>query len=475
MPRGRPAKKTAKAAKKKVVKDIVIKQENVSTPTKTSGKPPVYFLYHMSNGSTEEMKGKKKAELFEEENPGIILQKYQFATLKEFNAFKKNPIHVTPTNPTRPNPDANGVVTMTKMTDADRVKLEDALARIDEDRPSDRIELHYKTSSTSLACVFIIRFKTAEGKEDWRVKGDAMAVALRCYAHAIHQNDDTLDYALQNIESGVIRDPSGDQNKAFTNEWTSPETKRVMHFPYYAMSTHFLLPEELFEDSDEEEHHMKKTAIELGAKILEIMKTEAYADCLERAINNPRIWSRIGNPAEPNKHYVTFIKSCKVKAVKCENFNKHVVLSDATKHVATLYSHKAGEGAKYPTEVPDEDDSDNGSEDESDDDDEKSDEDDTTGDDEEEAEVEEADGGDDEKDSGSKASSAVKEPTEQLPKEPAKGGARKRKAPVARKQSVPKPKRGTARTEAKTKRETNESAEGIAEPGECKNGQEKKQ
>jgi len=320
-----------------------------ATARKNHGKSQ-YYAFVMANGKVDCINSLKDALQFEEDNGGIIISKHEFTTKAEVAAFKKS-CRVT-AGVADESPVSGGIPSPQKMTKREKSKLDRLLARIESDRPADRLEVAWKTSTKSKACVIILRFLTKDGKDDWRIKGDHNAIALRNYAKTFEQQSKPINDALTHMEWGRMRDLGGDARTVKVNAWTSPSSQKSRDFPCFVPFSYFSLPVDKLDSEENETTFITSSCTAIGTAILQIMRTETYKRCLERATGNEALWRGINDPSNDNKNYLTFVNRCKVKVVKCDNFNKHLVLDDANKLVTILYDNNQ-QDPKYKVDESD--------------------------------------------------------------------------------------------------------------------------
>lgn len=309
-------------------------KKTVRNPYKKDKSQPgelKFAAYLLNNGKVETIARLAEIEEFEEENSYIIVEKERFSSKIDMDAW----VTSREKRATSPGSSVKNGQTTRKMTPEERKRLNKALIEIEHKRPSNRVELFYKTSSKSNAVVVVPRFLDEEGKDMWCIKGEHVGVALNAYVGEFRQQFDIVDYALKHLKSGRMRDPSGDGNKVFTKKWTSPTTNKSRDFEVYLSWTHFLLPDTI-RTQEQEDQFIESTCREIGTTMIEIMKTEFFAKCLEGATNKENMWRAI---SRPGIGYLSFLQGAKVIVTKAENLNKHLVREDATTLVGLLYDH----------------------------------------------------------------------------------------------------------------------------------------
>ena len=168
---------------------------------------------------------------------------------------------------------------------------------------------------------------------------------MNAYGDYFKQESAEVNEALLHMGHGYMRDNTGDCNKVKTKPWKSPTTGKEREFELYVAHTYFTLKDEdNIENKAEETLFIEKTCNEIGDALVQIMKSEAFAECYKCAIGNERIWNAI---TKEFIGYVPFVNRAKVKVQLCSNFNTHLTKTDAAELSAILYEH-SGKEAKCP-------------------------------------------------------------------------------------------------------------------------------
>jgi len=335
--------------------------DKADTPKK---KPPIkYWAFRMITGEIEYIENKKKeAEAFEEENKAIIDSKHTFEYKKHFKAFKQTASLMTPNSQPMSTPNKQ------PMTDNVKAMLQQALVGIENDIPSDRIHLWYRTNPRATILAIIIRFMQATGKDDWKVKADNFAVAIRNHVVVFGDANMYVEEAFKNMKWGKMRDLSGPEDKVMMTHWTSPTSKATRDFPNNVAWTYITIPVDEIATTAAETSWIMQTAENIGATIKQVLLTNTFEACFEKATNNPNIWRAITDEKNPAKNYQKFIEGCRIKVEECNNLNEHLTLHDGVKQITTLLFNSRLKERKYPEEDKEEEDE----EEEDDDEDESS-------------------------------------------------------------------------------------------------------
>ena len=335
------------AHKPKAVKKLTAVKPKPPAAKKAATKAWTAFL--LTNKKISIIKGVKKAKAYEEENSEMIDEKMDFALKSEATDWSKMremqikrlepEVSEDPVEPTGP-----------ALNLDEQTKLDKVLRDIDAKRPSDKIEIFFRTSTTSKAVSIIVRFFNLQGRGVWNIKPDAVSLALSNFGKVFKQEDKTVEQALLNLTYGRMRDLTGDPNKVATKTWTSPTNQSERSFDTYVVMTHFILPDlDQLPTKDSESMFIDKTCKALGITILYILKQDTFAKCYQHAIKNDRVWSAVTGQSGKGegKSYIDFAKNAKVVVTLCPNFNTHVVKADAAKLCTILYDNNY-DTPKYP-------------------------------------------------------------------------------------------------------------------------------
>lgn len=314
-----------------------------------SKKTASWVAFVLSNNEVNLIKGVRKARLYEEDVGEMIEEKREFilkSDATEWVKLKEGAMKDAEPMMSETTEEAKSPV----LNIGDQAKLDAVLREIDAKRPSDKVEIHYRTSAYSKAVSAIIRFYTIQGRDVWNVKPDGASLAMANFGKVFKQENKHVEQAILNMSYGRMRDLSGDPNKVATKSWTSPTTQSERSFDTYVCMTHFMLPDlDDLPTPDSEDAWIVNTCQALGNAIIYILKQDTFARCYQHALKNERIWNAVTGKSGKGegKSYVDFAKSAKVSVVKCPNFNTHVVKADAAKLVTHLYTNRYA-APKYP-------------------------------------------------------------------------------------------------------------------------------
>jgi len=175
------------------------KPNAVKKSTAVKPKPPAakkaatkaWTAFLLTNKKIAIVKGVKKAKNYEEENAEIIEEKMDFALKSEATDWSKMremqikqlepEVSEDPEEPTGP-----------ALNLDEQTKLDKVLRDIDAKRPSDKIEIFFRTSTTSKAVSIIVRFLNIQGRDVWNIKPDGVSLALSNFGKVFKQEDKTV-------------------------------------------------------------------------------------------------------------------------------------------------------------------------------------------------------------------------------------------------------------------------------------------
>ena len=304
---------------------------------------PSYYAFILSTGGIEYFTNTLEALQFQTENADLIRDSRKFVRKVDFERFKaKPPTNIVIDDDARKasnNPSSG-------LTAAERAILDKCLLTVEEETPANRVEWYYKAHSKSTIAVGIGRVINKNGKDDWRIKGQPFAVALRAHAQYFpdHTNTPEVKECFKNIHYAEQRDPEGDCKKVLSNPWKSSSGKKF-DFPQHVMWTFFKLPPcTQFKNQEEENVYIEEVFHFVTAAIKRMVKTESFATTYKRAINKDSMWDSI---TKEDRHFRLFFEDCRSKVREAFQFIDHVVQKESTIISTQLYNSRQAT-LKYP-------------------------------------------------------------------------------------------------------------------------------
>jgi len=341
-----------------VIKDSPTDQNKPGAHKKNQTRRFHAFL--LSTNHVHSVVGVRKSKKYELENSEMIKEQASFALKGEMTEWmqQKEMQYKVKEPELSPDPTDSRATNVVAVLDADdQAKVEAALREIDARRPSDKLEVHYRTNGRSKAVSLVFRFRNLQGKEAWNMKPDALCLAFPNFGQVFKQEDKIVELALTNMEHARMRDLAGDMNAAEQKKWKSPTSKEEKSFDCYLCTSYFVLPplDELTSVAEETEFIRSKCAL-IGETLLYILKQGTFARCYEHAIKHERIWAAVSGQTSkaPGNSYIDFAKGARVVVMQCPNFNTHVVKDDAARLIEILHNNTYGQD-KYPEPEEDSD------------------------------------------------------------------------------------------------------------------------
>lgn len=309
-----------------------------------------YVGYVLNNGKIQYFSSAKASKQFKKDYIETIEDTIVFNSRSEMEEHSKSKPELVSLAVTEPSKNDPSVAL--NLSTKDKEKLDKALAKIDDDRPSNRLHFFYKSTSNSRKAVFVLRFEMETGRDTWLIKGDFFAIAMRNYVEQFPCLNPTFQKALLSISYGKMRDLAKSRDSAVVNLWKSPlPGGREIEFPSHVAFGDIDLPIKDLKSTAEEDELIENTLRAIGAFIIKTIQTDVFAACFQRAIGRENMWNAITSADNPGKSYMHYIKGCKVKISKEEDsLNKHLVKVDANKAASRLFDSRLP-SPKYPAEI----------------------------------------------------------------------------------------------------------------------------
>lgn len=313
---------------------------------------PYGFAFKLEMGETEYCLNDASAKAFKKNYRDLIVETMKFESKKEFDAHQRvsalsTPVKADGKHAASPN---GGVDSDSEaMTDAEKAAFESIKQKIDSNRPACKIEFHYRTTAMANCAVAVIRFRSVDGGDDWRMKTGALHQALLHYVSQVGIKDDAVSGFILGLQLKEQRDLSGSPSKVLVNNWKSPNNNKTISFPYHLLCGKLAIPHTELKSRTEETAYLEAKFNEIGATMKRVMLTKLFACTYEYAIDRPAIWGAIGNSHAVGSYFGTFAKESKVIVERCPCFNTHLVKDEATSLLHVLFENRV-KGLKYPTD-----------------------------------------------------------------------------------------------------------------------------
>ena len=324
--------------------------------TKTKGNkrrtPPTrYWVFRMNNGEEEVLHTKDDAEEYEVENRDIIEHVFKFSnkdSLAKHQADSKKHKAATISTPNKP----NAVSPDSKLSPEDRIKLDRISAMIEQTRPTNKIELMYKTNSRATMAAVIIAWRNESGQHQWFCKPDVVAITMASYVTHVPEDIPFVQNALQRMSYMRQRDPEKGPDTVKTVLWTPPKGGKSREFDQHIAFTYVDIPFAELGSIEEEEQYLHDNLTTLGNAIKNIMQNALFLDAYKSTLKSDGMWDAMHKP-KSGKSYLDYLAECKIKPMKCDNINTYAVLKD-TKDVMTFLFNTRHSERKYKRESDEE-------------------------------------------------------------------------------------------------------------------------
>ena len=311
--------------------------------SKKQNKKPAGYAFALANGGMEYADDDVMAAVLRDTYEDLIVAEKTFKTEEDMEAFKKVQAATTPTKKkgkAKKPAAASSPDDEEELDDNQKKEWEQMKAMIENNRPSTKLEFHYKVAAASPIAVVIVRFKGEDGKDDWRMKPAALLTACSSYYSKIKAEDKDVQAFVMSLDLCDQRDLSGPSDKVLVNHWTSPTTQKRMAFPFSILAGRVMIPYADLGTYEAEADYLDSKLRSIGSHLKDVMATKMFGLCCQHAINQESIWAAIGDPNKTRNYYKEFVTSCKVKVEKCGRLAAHVVTDDASRLLEEMFEKR---------------------------------------------------------------------------------------------------------------------------------------
>ena len=340
---------TRSAASKSPVKDSA----NVVTPRKRNQQQNQsktdarkkravnnkYFFFNMGDNAKDAFfESPHLAAKHRRDYEGLIVQEKGFSNKKDFLSFKKD--HLNPLlNPKSPQ--------VAPPPDSNEAALPDPIVSLmNNDKDCDRIEAHWKVTSSSDKCVIIIRFISQYGTDSWVWKPDMKCEVLNKWADVMEINDELLFEAFSNMTSGKASDPdNSDKNVPLVTIYNPPnDPKKSIQLNVERAYTFFTIPHESLKNEKAEMEWLKSTIPRILRGLRDTLNTPLFKATMERLGQGRRQGhiNKLYNPSQKS-NLPKFLNGCLVKCEPVRMLTDHVIQVVSNDIMTHLWQHKTSE------------------------------------------------------------------------------------------------------------------------------------
>ena len=160
-----------------------------------------------------------------------------------------------------------------------------------KEQNSETILVSAKLSNSTSDVIGTVRHLDKNGKDKWYHKGDHFALTIRNYVKHLPREDNQVQQALRTLDVATMRDNNrgvndpkypGAEKQDNKKKGTARNTKYPMKVPYFILKTDIPI------DNKKRENEIRIILKKIGTEIRKIQLEDAYAICLDHAINNEK-------------------------------------------------------------------------------------------------------------------------------------------------------------------------------------------
>lgn len=335
-----PPKTRKSPAKRTGAKTCATKKQKV-----VQSKKNLYYVYTLSNGRHEYIDNFQEAMEFENDYEPVIENKTVLKNKPSFEAHKASTTKKekaqqtsTPTKTNKPHKkDADHQLSHEEKTKIDKIN-----SMIQQNVPSNRIEIEWRTNSRAQECIVIIRFLNMYGQDQYSLKPNQWTVAIISYISLFKQESPVIQQAIENLSYGRKRDIKGDPHKVAAVAWNSPDKKIRRTYEQHVAHTHFQIPHATMQTQLEETIYLHDMCEEFGKTLQRIMQCPTFSPCLQTSVGSENLWKAMIGEGEKKGglNVFEYIADCKIKVSPCSNLNSHLVLEDAQDLTTLLFNSR---------------------------------------------------------------------------------------------------------------------------------------
>ena len=252
-----------------------------------------------------------------------------------------------------------GTVETIDLTEDQKMSAEKIVRSFRENSPSDRVELVYRTTSSTKQVLVIILILDASGKLKWWFKGEDFARRLEYYVREATIDDEFLKEALTRMDWGLRRDPARDCNDILQDHIKRKifEKGKKVRYEETGVSldvtvpfTYLPIPVENIGSTAEETEWIESELKKLARSIIDLHKSSLYKAVLQGTLTGPQ-WLAMTKPErQATQTYDQFFNTCVTRVTRCENLNTILIRKSVTEAMQVLLDDSMPNyGKKYPS------------------------------------------------------------------------------------------------------------------------------
>lgn len=312
------------------------------------------YVFILTKGF-EVVSGTEQAAVFRKDWGDFIVTTKTFPSSAAANAYAKSLVPSPPSTPLR------SVVNLetddfSPISATDQAKLSEVIASLQAKKPTNRINILFRTNSASHVCVVLVECLNMSGKHQWNVKPELLCEPIKMFPTEFPDDpaalpviaDDVVAQCFYHVQHLVLRDTSAGPDAPLQTKWTSPDKSREITYDQYILATHFDIPVDKL-SSTEEEHAFISAKLRLfGASFKSVLSSPLFARLHEANCPKESVWKSMNGmgPKKGGFSFRGYIADANVQVSKCDNLNQYITKMEADKLMALLWDGRKA-GTKY--------------------------------------------------------------------------------------------------------------------------------
>jgi hypothetical protein len=278
-------------------------------PRQNRGKK--YTIFKLENGKEMVFQNTVHADAYEDENPDIIKETITFDNEAAFREYKAATLANSP---------VASIPVKTEQLSNDEQKM---LAKIRQHRvqhaPSRLINVLFKNTRFSRACVVLFDVKDEHGKPQWNFKAKDNIGVLKAYA-------DNNPASAGSITKEIINNFVMVERRDL--EQSEDTILKVKKYNQYILASYFVIPNNAaLSTMEEETTYISETLLSVGREIKTIMSTNLYTAALKEVVMgySENLAKHTFSPEQPGKIPLQqFIQQCPVFSAPIRNYTDYI-------------------------------------------------------------------------------------------------------------------------------------------------------
>ena len=322
----------------------------------SGGENGKYWTFTLDTGSHVHCGSKQEADEYERDFEAIITNKRSFKKKKDFLKYqslvkkqdKENGLQAATPQKRKAEEEA--------LTPEQVASIEKVKKRIDETKPKNAIFIKWKTTARSNCLLLVIRWRNANGKEEWTVKPQLIVDTLIEYLKDFEVGQPIINAALKLLKVAKRRDTfKGPNDTAGRTTKARKEGGKPTFWPDEVMWTRMEIPYQEFTSTADEKIWIEHHCEQMGKTLKTVLTDITFIKCFENA-GHPNLIKTIMKPSN-GLGFTDYVRDCIVKIQQVQNLNQDVILDDVRTLLNYLHDSDIGK-PKYTSDLPNDDDTD---------------------------------------------------------------------------------------------------------------------